>query len=221
MPATGVEVPIRILVEGASLEGTLTRGPGAAGLILLASGEGAASESPSSEYVAAAFQKAGFATLLINLFTESESGEPEYRFHAGMAGRRLHEVMLWAGIQESLRDLPTGVFATGTAVAAALVAAAHPGNSARALVSRGGRPDLAWEALETIAVPTLFIVGQRDYGNIEINEEAMCRVKAPAQLVFVDKATHFFEQEGALEEVARQATKWFKRWVCPDAGDAV
>jgi putative phosphoribosyl transferase len=213
--SASVERSVVVEVGDASLEGTLAVPPPARGVVVFAHGSGSSRHSPRNRFVAEALREGGMGTLLLDLLTAREEGVDvytrEHRFDIGLLARRLGGAIDWLGRDESTRDLPVGLFGASTGGGAALVAAADHPEKVRAVVSRGGRPDLAGEALPRVLAPTLLIVGERDEQVIELNREAMSRMTAPVQLEIVPRATHLFEEPGTLEQVARLARDWFVR----------
>jgi putative phosphoribosyl transferase len=195
---------VRITPSG--LEGTLTIPPEAAGIVLFAHGSGSSRHSPRNVYVAAALHKAKFATLLFDLLTEAEEFNRENVFDIRLLGSRLLEATEW--IKARQPDLPLGYFGASTGAAAALIAAAS-NPQVRAVVSRGGRPDLAGNALARVTAPTLLIVGGNDDLVIELNHEAYAQLRCEKRLSIVPAATHLFEEPGTLDEVVKLATQWF------------
>jgi pimeloyl-ACP methyl ester carboxylesterase len=165
--------------------------------------------------VAEALREGGIGTLLLDLLTAREEGVDvytrEHRFDIGLLARRLAGAIDWLDEEESTRALPVGLFGASTGGGAALVAAADHPDRVRAVVSRGGRPDLAGEALARVRAPTLLIVGERDQQVIALNRAAMSQMTGPVQLEIVPRATHLFEEPGTLEQVARLARDWFVR----------
>jgi putative phosphoribosyl transferase len=184
----------------------------ARGLVLFAHGSGSSRRSPRNAFVADSLAAGRFASLLLDLLTpEEESIDTRtgaLRFDIGLLARRLVAATHWARGEPSLRDLPLGYFGASTGAAAALVAAATL-REVGAIVSRGGRPDLAGAHLPHAAAPTLFIVGGADHPVIELNRAASARMTAPREIVIIPRATHLFEEPGALAEVARLAVAWF------------
>jgi dienelactone hydrolase len=197
------------------LGGTLVVPPEASGIVLFAHGSGSSRHSPRNRYVADVLQEAGFATLLVDLLTEEEEqvdrATRELRFDIGLLAERLVAATDWLADRPVTARLALGYFGASTGAAAALVAAADRPNRARAVVSRGGRPDLAGEALERVQAPTLLIVGGDDPLVLELNREARARLRAETKLEIVPGASHLFEEPGALEEVARLARDWLVR----------
>jgi len=197
---------------GATVEGLLEIPEGAVGLVLFAHGSGSSRHSPRNNYVAGVLRAAGIGTLLMDLLTPEEDSDYSRRFDIGLLTGRLLEATRWVAAQEATRDLPLGFFGASTGAAAALDAAAALGDTARAVVSRGGRPDLASEqALLKVRAPTLLLVGGYDDGVIDLNQLAYDQLHCEKEMVIVPGATHLFEEPGTLEEVARQAADWFVR----------
>jgi pimeloyl-ACP methyl ester carboxylesterase len=206
---------VEIALADAVLHGDLTLPDEAAGLVIFAHGSGSSRHSPRNRFVAGVINRAGFGTLLMDLLTEEEERVDEMtrelRFDIDLLGRRVARVVEWAGEREKLAGLPVGLFGSSTGAAAALVAAAALPGDVHAVVSRGGRPDLAGSALPGVECATLLIVGGLDEVVIGLNEDARVYMRCPTELVIVPGATHLFEEPGALEEVARLAAEWFAR----------
>lgn len=185
----------------------------ASGLIVFAHGSGSSRLSSRNRAVAAALWCAGFATLLLDLLTSDEERideiTREHRFDIGLLAERLVAAVDWASREEQLRNLPIGLFGASTGAAAALVAAAQRPALIGAVVSRGGRPDLAGMALERVTAPTLLIVGGYDAPVIDLNRKALRRLPCTKRLEIVPRATHLFEEPGALDQVATLARQWF------------
>ncbi len=179
------------------------------GVILFAHGSGSGRFSPRNNAVAHVLQDAGLATLLPDLLTEQEARDRRLVFDIGLLAGRLLDCTHWMHHQEATQSLPIGYFGASTGGGAALVGAAQAGKGVRAVVSRGGRPDLADGSLDQVQAPTLLIVGGADEPVIELNEQALARLRSVKELVIVPGATHLFEEPGALEEVARLARDWF------------
>jgi pimeloyl-ACP methyl ester carboxylesterase len=203
---------------GERVSGDLVVPAGAAGIVVFVHGSGSGRLSSRNRRVAAGLQEAGFATLLFDLLTpaeeEADARTGHLRFDIPFLARRLGDVAAWVAEQSDLARLPVGYFGASTGAAAALVAAAE--RPVAAIVSRGGRPDLAGDALERVDAPTLLIVGSLDVPVIEMNREAYGRLRASQkQMVIVPGASHLFEEPGALEEVARLAADWFERHLHP------
>jgi putative phosphoribosyl transferase len=206
---------VRIPLGPVTLEGELSLPQKAAGLVLFAHGSGSSRHSPRNRYVAQIIRKAGAGTLLFDLLTREEEvvdvATRHLRFDIDLLAERLVETATWAQNQEDLRPLRVGYFGSSTGGGAALVAAATASVDIGAVVSRGGRPDLAGAALPQVKSPTLLIVGGQDSVVIEFNEKAYAQLRCEKQLTIVPGATHLFEEPGALEEVARLAAEWFRR----------
>jgi len=183
------------------------------GLVLFAHGSGSSRHSPRNQFVARTLSKAGLATLLFDLLTQEEETidiqSRALRFNIQLLAERLVQATEWAKKQTLTRDLRIGFFGSSTGAAAALVAAADLASDIGAVVSRGGRPDLANAALEKVKAPTLLIVGGNDDVVMALNEKARDRMRCEVKLEIIPRATHLFEEEGALEEVARLASDWF------------
>ncbi len=206
--ATLVHIP----AGGVTVEGMLEIPAAAVGLVLFAHGSGSSRHSPRNNYVAGVLRAAGVGTLLMDLLTPEEDRDYSRRFDIGLLTGRLLEATRWVAAQEAARNLPLGFFGASTGAAAALDAAAALGDKARAVVSRGGRPDLASEqALLNVRAPTLLLVGGYDDGVIDLNQLAYDQLRCEKEMVIVPGATHLFEEPGTLEEVARQAADWFVR----------
>jgi putative phosphoribosyl transferase len=205
----------RIPAGGTDLEGDLTIPDQATGVVLFAHGSGSSRHSPRNRRVAEALTGRGLATLLADLLTPGEEVRDartrDLRFDIGMLADRLIGMIDWLGGRPDTRDLPVGLFGASTGAAAALVAAASRPAEVAAVVSRGGRPDLAGPALIQVAAPTLLLVGERDVPVRELNEQARNAMTVTAELRIIPGATHLFEEPGALEAVADEAGTWFAR----------
>jgi putative phosphoribosyl transferase len=204
---------VRIAAGSATLDGNLTIADGAIALVLFVHGSGSSRHSPRNQFVARTLNNAGLATLLFDLLTPEEEAidlrTREHRFNIGLLAERLVHATKWAQQQEQTRDLRIGYFGSSTGGGAALVAAAEIPQDVGAVVSRGGRPDLAGEALPKVQTPTLLIVGGNDDIVIELNEQARDQLRCKVKLEIVPGATHLFEEPGALEKVAKLASDWF------------
>ena len=204
---------VRIAAGRATLDGNLTIADGATALVLFVHGSGSSRHSPRNQFVARTLNNAGLATLLFDLLTPEEEAidlrTREHRFNIGLLAERLVHATKWAKQQEQTRDLRIGYFGSSTGGGAALVAAAEIPQDVGAVVSRGGRPDLAGEALPKVQTPTLLIVGGNDDIVIELNEQARDQLRCKVKLEIVPGATHLFEEPGALEKVAKLASDWF------------
>jgi putative phosphoribosyl transferase len=210
------EREIAFAVGTAQLGGSLALPDGAGGVVVFAHGSGSSRFSPRNRMVAEALQRAGLGTLLIDLLSAEEERldlvTAELRFDIPLLARRLVAATEWMSDEPETAPLRVGYFGASTGAAGALIAAAELPDTA-AVVSRGGRPDLAAEALARVRAPTLLIVGERDTQVLELNEAAYAELDAEKELVIVPGATHLFEEPGALDEVARLAGDWFVRHV--------
>ena len=207
----------RIPVDGITLEGDLTIPEGATGIVLFAHGSGSSRFSPRNRAVASELQAGGLATLLLDLLTveeeQAEAATRHLRFNIELLATRLGAATDWIGRRADTRALPIGYFGASTGAAAALVAASHRRHIIRAIVSRGGRPDLAGEALGTVQAATLLIVGGLDTQVVALNQEAFRRLRCMKRIDIVPGATHLFEEPGALESVSRLARQWFDEYL--------
>jgi putative phosphoribosyl transferase len=205
-------LPVAVGLGGTELLGDLEVPPNARGLVVFAHGTGSSRFSPRNRLVAHVLRDRGFASLLLDLLTESEEQADlrtrEYRFNIDLLADRVLSALARMRDHHAVAGLPVGLFGASTGAAAALVAAARD-QSVRAVVSRGGRPDLAGEALQRVSAPTLLIVGGRDPRILDANQQAIEQLSAPYQLVVIRGATHLFEEPGALERVAALAAAWF------------
>ena len=203
----------RISAGSVTLEGNLSLPDHAIALVLFAHGSGSSRHSPRNQFVERTLNNAGLATLLFDLLTPEEESidarTAEFRFNLGLLAERLVHATKWAKQQEQMRDLLIGYFGSSTGGGAALVAAAEIQQDVVAVVSRGGRPDLAAGALPKVQAPTLLIVGGNDDVVIELNKQARDRMSCEVKLEIVPGATHLFEEPGALEQVAKLASDWF------------
>jgi len=215
--ATLQPAAVEIRVGTDLIQGDLVSPPGAVGLVVFAHGSGSSRFSGRNRAVAQVLQQGGFATLLMDLLTREEEAVDiqtrEYRFDIDRLGRRVTAAIDWAQGVPGLSSLPVACFGASTGAAAALIAAAERPAIVRAVISRGGRPDLAGHALPRVQAPTLLIVGGDDEPVIQLNRTAMRQMRAPVQLEIVTGATHLFEEPGALEAVSRLATDWCTRYL--------
>ena len=203
---------VHIPSGGVRMEGVLEAPPAASGMVLFAHGSGSSRLSPRNNYVAAELRKAGLGTLLMDLLTRAEDRDYETRFAITLLAERLADAVRWLREEPSVGLLPIGLFGASTGAAAALQIAANLPDEIGAVVSRGGRPDLAGaQALAKVRAPTLLIVGGADYGVIELNEAAYAELACEKEFAVVPHATHLFEEPGTLEQVARLAAAWFVR----------
>lgn len=208
--ATAAERSLLIELPDVSLQGDLGLPKQPRGLVVFVHGSGSSRHSSRNRFVASALQQRGFATLLFDLLTEEEDQIYQTRFDIPLLTRRLLDVTAWLDGCGDVPRLPRGYFGASTGAAAALDAAAELGPAIAAVVSRGGRPDLAMENLPRVRAPTLLIVGGDDDVVIGLNEKAYAKLRAEKELAIVPGATHLFEESGALEEVARLAGTWFE-----------
>jgi dienelactone hydrolase len=209
------ESVVKIPADKAVINGNLTIPESAKGIVLFAHGSGSGRFSPRNIRVARQINLAGIATLLIDLLTEEEEAidvySGEFRFNIDLLAQRLAFATKWLSDNSSTKGLKVGYFGASTGAAAALIAAAQLPEIVKAVVSRGGRPDLAGEHLEKVRAPTLLIVGGDDYEVLELNREAFAQLKSDKRVEVVPGATHLFEEPGKLEEVARLAIDWFSK----------
>ena len=209
MAADASDVPREIRIEPAGVFGFLGVPQEAKGIVLFAHGSGSGRHSPRNNHVAAKLRDAGIATLLLDLLTPVEESDRAYVFDIRLLATRLVEATDWVRRDETTRDVPIGYFGASTGAGAALLAAATRGPQIAAVVSRGGRPDLAADALPQVTAPTLLIVGSLDTTVIEFNRRARERLRAPSELVIIPGASHLFEEPGTLDEVIAHSRAWF------------
>ncbi len=206
---------VQVPVSDGSLDGDLAVPAAARGLVAFAHGSGSSRHSPRNRHVAGRLQQAGLATLLIDLLTPAEEEADQLtahlRFDIPLLGRRLLDIVDWTGRDPQTAGLPLGLFGASTGAAAALRAAADRPHRVAAVVSRGGRPDLAADVLPRVLAPTLLIVGERDLPVLDLNRQALALLAGPARLEVVAGAGHLFEEPGALDRVADLASEWFLR----------
>jgi len=204
---------VLITIDSVKLHGDLTIPKNAKGIVLFAHGSGSSRHSPRNKYVAEVLQKAGLATLLIDLLTEDEEKIDDFtaqlRFDIEFLAKRLSGATNWIIKNPETKNLSKGYFGASTGAAAALVASVSQSNAISAIVSRGGRPDLAGATLQKVKAPTLLIVGGNDSPVIKMNQDALNLLKVEKKLVIVPGATHLFEEPGTLEQVAKLAADWF------------
>jgi dienelactone hydrolase len=215
----GSTTSVRVPIGDRRLSGDLGLPADARGIVLFAHGSGSSRHSPRNQFVARALERRGLATLLIDLLTPEEEAiddrTTEYRFDIEMLAGRLAAIVDWLRIRETTSSLPIGLFGASTGGGAALMTAAARPKEIAAVVSRGGRPDLAGTALPRVVAPTLLIVGGLDTPVIQMNRDAMRQMRTPVTLEIVPGATHLFEEPGALERVAVLASDWFSRYLQP------
>ncbi len=200
-----------ILIPPIGLEGSLVVPVGARGIVLFAHGSGSSRLSPRNTYVAEALRKGGLATLLFDLLTAEEGLDRANVFDIALLARRLVEATDWVKSEAGAPGLNIGYFGASTGAAAALVAAAEAGSKVKAVVSRGGRPDMADSFLPEVTAPTLLIVGGYDSQVLELNEAAFARLRCEKELQVVPGATHLFEEPGTLDQVIALSRAWFDR----------
>jgi putative phosphoribosyl transferase len=220
----GVARTEEIPVEGVVLAADVVEPDRVVGAVLFAHGSGSSRHSSRNRFVAGELQNSGLATILADLLTPAEERADqqtgEMRFDIGLLGRRVAALTDWIVATGSLAQLPLGLFGASTGSAAALVAASERPDSIAAVVSRGGRPDLAGNALRSVHQPTLLIVGSRDKQVLEVNQSAAQQIPGEVQVKVIDGATHLFEEPGTLEQVAVFARDWLMRHLRPGAHPA-
>lgn len=211
-PRPASQRPVLIPADQVSLEGEVTLPSAPTGLVVFAHGSGSSRLSPRNRQVARQLEAAGLGTLLFDLLTEEEAAGRANVFDIPLLASRLVAAIRWVRDDPDLMALPLGLFGASTGAGAALVAAARIPEAVQAVVSRGGRPDLAGDWLSRVRAPTLLIVGGADAGVLELNRSALASLTCPKRLAVVPGATHLFEERGALETVAREAAGWFVGW---------
>lgn len=208
---------VKILSGEIALEGNLSLPPDAKGIVAFAHGSGSSRNSPRNRYVAEVLQNTGLATLLFDLLTAEEEAKDartgHLRFNIGLLAMRLAGATEWLKQNEETRNLTLGYFGASTGAAAALMAATARPSDVGAIVSRGGRPDLAMSVLPKVKAPVLLIVGGDDFPVIGMNREALARLNVEKELVIIPGASHLFEEPGALEQVATHAARWFVKYL--------
>lgn len=205
------EKAVRITGAGVTLNSDLALHKDARGLVIFAHGSGSSRHSVRNKYVASVLRAHGLATLLLDLLTETESEWTDKRFDIDLLAERLTLAENWVKQQDETKQLPIGYFGSSTGAAAALQSAAVLGDEIKAIVSRGGRPDLAKDYLAKVTAPTLLLVGGYDEGVIELNEQAYASLNCEKELTIIPGATHLFEEAGKLEQVAELAAQWFAK----------
>ncbi|MGA2175896.1 MAG: alpha/beta fold hydrolase [Verrucomicrobiota bacterium] len=209
------EAVVQLAAGNVLLEGNLVMPEGAVGMVLFAHGSGSSRHSPRNRVVAQALRRAGLGTLLFDLLSAEEESidlrTTHFRFDIALLAERLVYAVDWMAKRGEAGKLPMGLFGASTGAAAALLAAARRPELVRAVVSRGGRPDLAGQALAEVRAPTLLIVGGDDSPTLELNQQALGRLRFEKRLEIVPGATHLFEEPGALDEVSRLAGEWFQQ----------
>ena len=206
-------------LQGPVLPADLVVPDDAQGLVLFAHGSGSSRLSRRNRWVAEVLQRHGLATLLFDLLSEEEAEDRRKVFQISLLARRVGEAMDWVERRMDLQRLPLGLFGASTGAAAALLAAAQRPTRVAAVVSRGGRPDLAFQVLNQVLAPTLLIVGGRDTEVLALNRDALRRLAGPKRLEVVPGATHLFEEAGTLESVAALAVAWFERHLTGKSAD--
>jgi len=202
---------VYISLSDVALTGDLTVPEVARGLVIFSHGSGSSRHSPRNRAVAKILQNKGFATLLFDLLTETEDEDYEKRFDIDLLSKRLYETTEWVATEASVADLPVGYFGASTGAASAIRAAAKLKGTVKAIVSRGGRPDLAMDVAEEIEAPTLLVVGSLDAPVISMNKAVYLKMLCEKEMVVVEGASHLFSEPGKLEEVADLAVQWFER----------
>ena len=213
-----MEKEVQITTEKSLIDGTLNVPEKARGIVLFAHGSGSGRLSSRNRFVAQKMQESGFATLLMDLLTKEEEVIDErtrqFRFDIYLLARRLVDCTKWLKTQNEVATLPIFYFGASTGAAAALMAAGDLGSEVKAVVSRGGRPDLAASRFDDVHAATLLIVGGNDFGVIELNESAFNALSCEKELAIIKGATHLFEEPGTLEQVAEHAVGWFTKHRC-------
>lgn len=212
-----LELAVKIPVGSVELNGNLIVPENSTGIVLFAHGSGSSRLSPRNQFVAQVLRDAGLGTLLFDLLTEEEemleARTRHLRFDIPILAERLEIATNWLENEESVEGLGRGYFGSSTGAAAAMIAAAKLNNRIKAVVSRGGRPDLAGPKLPAVSAPTLLLVGERDVEVIKLNEEAFEQLSTEKSLEIIPGATHLFEELGTLEQVARRASEWFHKYL--------
>lgn len=208
---------VRIGVDGETLEGELKIPNGAQGVVIFAHGSGSSRFSPRNQFVAQTIRDYNCGTLLFDLLTREEEAADRFsghlRFDIPLLANRLVQTAQWLSEEPGMGDYKIGFFGSSTGGGAALVAAAKLGANVHAVVSRGGRPDLAGDALSRVKCPTLLLVGELDDIVIQLNEQAFAELQCPKELRIIPGATHLFEEPGTLDQVAKEAAQWFKTYL--------
>jgi pimeloyl-ACP methyl ester carboxylesterase len=199
-------------ISGKKLEAFLSLPEKAKGIVLFVHGSGSSRFSPRNQYVAKILQSAHFGTLLIDLLSKEEEVNPQNRFNIPLLAKRVLGIIGWIQKETSLKGLSLSLFGASTGAAAALIAAKELPQAIKAVISRGGRPDLAKEEVEKVYSPTLLIVGELDFEVITLNEWALERLRGPKKFEIVSGATHLFEESGCLEQVAKLAVHWLEKY---------
>lgn len=205
-----IKQDVHIPLEGVTLEGALVLPEQAHGMVVFAHGSGSSRHSPRNNFVAGVLQAEGIGTLLTDLLTRQEDLVYETRFDIQLLTERLIMVTEWVSNQKLIKGLPIGYFGASTGAAAAINAAAYSRDRVKAVVSRGGRPDMAMQTLPKISMPVLLIVGGNDEVVIELNRKAYDQINAQKEMIIIPGASHLFEEPGTLDQAAALAARWFK-----------
>lgn len=214
VPKRAISTTVRLAIGGVQVDGDLDVPPDATGVVVFAHGSGSSRKSSRNRFVALELNRHDLATLLFDLLTEEEDTDRAARFDIDLLASRLEQAVAWVKRDPRVAKLPLGVFGASTGAAAALIVAARQRENVKAVVSRGGRPDLAGgAALSRVVAPTLLIVGGADEQVLELNRGAQEKMPGTAEVVVVPGATHLFEENGALERVAELSANWFQRWL--------
>lgn len=211
MPDDEIKKTLDINVDNVTIEGELTIPQDADGLVVFAHGSGSSRFSSRNNFVAKVLQKYNLATFLVDLLTEDEDMNYEKRFDIDLLAQRLAGLSKWFKQNNETKNFKIGYFGASTGAAAAIKAAEK--NNVKTIVSRGGRVDLAGKELSDIKIPTLLIVGEKDDYVVDVNKEALHKIKGAKELCIIPNATHLFEEPGALEDVAKQAADWFYKYL--------
>lgn len=201
---------IKIPIDNIELEGDLAIPKGAVGLVIFAHGSGSSRQSPRNKFVAKEFNKDKLATLLIDLLTKQEDEDYEIRYNIELLTKRLLAITDWVKQNNKINHLSIGYFGSSTGAAATVFAADGRKDIVKTIVSRGGRVDLAYDTIHTLKIPILLIVGGEDYSILDANRDVFDRIKSEKDLKIIPKATHLFKEPGALEDVAKLASDWFR-----------
>jgi len=204
---------VEIQIEDVTLQGNLAIPENATAIVIFSHGSGSSRLSPRNNYVAEVLQQEGLATLLSDLLTEKEDRIYENRFNIDLLTERLIAITKWVKENPETKGLNLGYFGASTGAASALVAAAYFGNEIKAVVSRGGRPDLGMQDIQKVKAPTLLIVGGYDDLVIQLNQKAFEKLQCERKLEIVPEASHLFEEPGKLNVVARLSADWFSKWI--------
>lgn len=200
---------VNISIDGVHVQGLLTLTSDSQEIIIFSHGSGSGRLSPRNNYVAQKLNRNGFATFLVDLLTEKEDMSIENRFNIDLLTRRLIAITNWVKKNPETRKLAIAYFGASTGAASALKASIHFGNEIRAIVSRGGRPDLIYHDLDKVQSPTLLIVGRKDLNVMQLNSKAYTKLECKKDMEIIPGASHLFEEPGKMEEVAQMATGWF------------